>query len=153
MASDYAKEIIDLYYVGGLSDNDGPQFITTGGEALIVPPIGESLRLPRYKAEDIISRYNVKGVNPFSYSKDPTVTAPANKEFTREELLAMLAKLSAPSGMAVPVMVVDPVEEVQLDLTGEPDAEPTPEPAPEPTPAPAVSRSKKKDQAPAKTEE
>ncbi len=77
MATPISKRIVDLFYLGGLIDNDGPQYVTAGGQAFVLPPQGESLRLELYKAEDLMRRYNTKGHTVFSLTKVPCTGASA----------------------------------------------------------------------------
>ena len=112
MASQETMKDVNLYYLGGLPEDDGPQYVICGGEAFVLPPKGESLRIPLYKAEDLMRRYNVKGAFMFSLTKLGTAPAPAQeRKFTRDELLMMLSKLPA-----------EDESDVELDLSGEPDA-------------------------------
>ena len=132
MATVLSKEITNLYYLGGLIDNDGPQYVTAGGQAFVLPPPGESLRIEAYKAHDLIQRYNIKGSIIFSLSPTGgTHTPAAKREFTRDELLEMLAKL-APS----------PVEETPVTFDDEPDAHLVDTPTPEPESTPGAKGNK-----------
>jgi hypothetical protein len=113
MASQETMKDVNLYYLGGLPEDDGPQYVICGGETFVLPPKGESLRIPLYKAEDLMRRYNVKGAFMFSLTKLGTAPTPApERKFTRDELLMMLSNMPAESE-----------EEVELDLSGEPDAQ------------------------------
>lgn len=138
VAQEYRTELVNLFYVGGLPEEDGPQYVTTGGSVLVVPPRGEYLTLKRYQAEDLMKRYNVKGIEPFSLLLPKPEAAPKN--YTREELLSMLAAMESapvdekPAPAPVEEITIPVVEEtpIELDLTGEPDAaveEPAPQPA------------------------
>lgn len=126
MASEAAKKIVDLFYLGGVGSRPGsPAYVSVGGDAYVLPEPGTPLRVPLFVAQDIIKKYNDRFVK-FSLQPHtaPVVAAPATREFTREELLEMLARFNPPAeDSAVPDF-----------LEGQPDADLTPEPTPTPAP-------------------
>lgn len=118
MANEFQKQQVDLYYLGGLNDDVSPQYMTTGGDAYLIPPVGESIRIEMYKAEDLMRKYNVHNNTFLSLAKPgtPSIAAMEAKPLTsysRDELLMALSRMAAA-----------PVAETPVDFGNEPDAHP-----------------------------
>ena len=96
---------VKLYYLGGLDVTENP-FVISKGRAFALPPVGGYLVMPRFNANDLIRRNEVvTSQGRFSvFTFDPRAAERAAKapqaevvaterEFTREELMAMLEDL------------------------------------------------------------
>lgn len=150
MASEYGKQIVQIYYLGGYPHRPGvPPYINLAGESYVLPAVGEALSVPRYVAEDMIKKYNVREDRPiFSYKPIPSIAVPLppQKQFTKEELLQMLAEMDT---------VKQEEDEVVEKLLAEADDEPVvPPPAPKPAkPAKAEKGAKKEEPKQPETQE
>lgn len=99
---------VKLYYLGGLPETPNA-FVISKGRAFTLPPVGGYLVMPRFNAEDLMRRNEIVTPQGGRYSvftlnaraaeqaaRGPQVEVVAGeREFTREELLAMLADIEA----------------------------------------------------------
>lgn len=115
--TEYSNEKIQVFYQGGIGAAPGRlSFATIGGDVLTLPEKGGSLTLERYRVTDLMGRYNVDGKLVFTLTQVATsVGAPVERAYTRDELLAMLAQMTAPEEAPV-----------ELDFSNQPDADPPP---------------------------
>lgn len=126
MATAKQKQAVNLYYLGGLTEEGVQGVINSGGRAYPLPERGRFMRVFRYVAEDIMSKHNITSVlftldarlaEDVRTGRVNSVAMPKMPhEYTEAELLTMLAALSTGEKIKAPHVapVVDGNDELDF---------------------------------------